>query len=193
RTFTELDSRSRALHTERLKTRKKIAKMVVSLVLLFAVSWLPLYLAEFWIDRVQHPPSWLMQSQPFAQWLGLTNSSLNPICYCFIGDLHRGAKVFRTHYHRRIAALFGSSFANSATTTAAEGGVAAATVAASTAAIPKLLPFPGGQGGQTRWRTGLITVCLTGTSPAPVCVRNPYYPVILTGHKHSLYGPSVGT
>ncbi|KAK6301046.1 hypothetical protein J4Q44_G00291440 [Coregonus suidteri] len=146
RTFTELDSRSRALHTERLKTRKKIAKMVVALVLLFAVSWLPLYLAEFWIDRVQHPPSWLMQTQPFAQWLGLTNSSLNPICYCFIGDLHRGAKVFRTHYHRRIAALFGSSFANAATTTAAEGGVAVATVAASTAAIPKLFTFSRGQG-----------------------------------------------
>nr|XP_046197123.1 neuropeptide SIFamide receptor-like [Oncorhynchus gorbuscha] len=144
---SELDSRSRALHTERLKTRKKIAKMVVSLVLLFAVSWLPLYLAEFWIDRVQHPPSWLMQSQPFAQWLGLTNSSLNPICYCFIGDLHRGAKVFRTHYHRRIAALFGSSFANSATTTAAEGGVAAATVAASTTAIPKLFTFSRAAGG----------------------------------------------
>ncbi|XP_064856833.1 prolactin-releasing peptide receptor [Oncorhynchus nerka] len=173
RTFTELDSRSRALHTERLKTRKKIAKMVVSLVLLFAVSWLPLYLAEFWIDRVQHPPSWLMQSQPFAQWLGLTNSSLNPICYCFIGDLHRGAKVFRTHYHRRIAALFGSSFANSATTTAAEGGVAVATVAASTAAIPKWFTFSraaGGPGGSDNslsdWYKSSPSVCEKSLLPS---------------------------
>ncbi|KAL1004953.1 hypothetical protein UPYG_G00052620 [Umbra pygmaea] len=115
RRFMELDPRSRALHVSRLKTRKKIAKMVVALVMLFAVSWLPLYLADFWIDRVPHPPPWLMQTRPFAQWLGLTNSSLNPICYCFIGDLHRGAKVFRTHYHRRIAALFSSSFAEAST------------------------------------------------------------------------------
>ncbi|XP_041723318.1 neuropeptide Y receptor type 2 [Coregonus clupeaformis] len=186
RTFTELDSRSRALHTERLKTRKKIAKMVVALVLLFAVSWLPLYLAEFWIDRVQHPPSWLMQTQPFAQWLGLTNSSLNPICYCFIGDLHRGAKVFRTHYHRRIAALFGSSFANAATTTAAEGGVAAATVAASTAAIPKLFTFSRGQGAGKMEDGSENSLSDWYKSSASVCESSlpPSHPD--TPHTHSL-------
>lgn len=114
-TFADLDPRSQALHVSRLKTRQKIAKMVVCLVLLFAVSWLPLYLADLWIDCEQRPPSWLLQTRPFAQWLCLTNSSLNPICYCFIGDLYRSAKVIRTRYYQKVAALFGtSSFSSSA-------------------------------------------------------------------------------
>ncbi|XP_029987466.1 neuropeptide SIFamide receptor-like [Sphaeramia orbicularis] len=117
-TFSDLDPRSQALHVSRLKTRQKIAKMVVCLVLLFAVSWLPLYLADLWIDCEQRPPSWLLQTRPFAQWLGLTNSSLNPICYCFIGDLYRSAKVIRTRYYEKVAALFGSStFSRSAAAT----------------------------------------------------------------------------
>ncbi|KAF7198824.1 neuropeptide Y receptor type 2 [Nothobranchius furzeri] len=114
-TFADLDPRSQALHTSRLKTRQKIAKMVVCLVLLFAVSWLPLYLVDLWIDCEQQPSSWLLQTRPFAQWLGLTNSSLNPICYCFIGDLYRSAKVIRTRYYQKVAALFStSSFSSSA-------------------------------------------------------------------------------
>ena len=76
------------------------------------------------------------------------------LSFPFTGDLHRGAKVFRTHYHRRIAALFGSSFANSATTPAAEGGVAAATGAAATAAIPKLFTFSRGAGGPDKTEDG---------------------------------------
>ncbi|XP_034043638.1 gastrin/cholecystokinin type B receptor-like [Thalassophryne amazonica] len=108
-TFSDLDPRSQALHASRLKTRQKIAKMVVCLVLLFAVSWLPLYMADLWIDCKERPPSWLLQTRPFVQWLGLTNSSLNPICYCFIGDLYRSAKVIRTRYYQKVASLFGTS------------------------------------------------------------------------------------
>nr|XP_023670723.1 gastrin/cholecystokinin type B receptor-like [Paramormyrops kingsleyae] len=108
--FSEFDYRSQVVHSSRLKTRKKIAKMVVALVVLFAVSWLPLYVAEIWIDREEPPPSWILQLRPFAQWLGLTNSSLNPICYCFIGDLYRSAKVIKTRYHQRFISFFSSSF-----------------------------------------------------------------------------------
>ncbi|XP_029316044.1 neuropeptide Y receptor type 1-like [Cottoperca gobio] len=162
-TFADLDPRSKALHTSRLKTRQKIAKMVVCLVLLFAVSWLPLYLADLWIDCEQRPPSWLLQTRPFAQWLGLTNSSLNPICYCFIGDLYRSAKVMRTRYYQKVAALFGSStfsssaaVASSATVitdtkgTAADHRRIAAAVAveasASIVTIPRLLSLARCQG-----------------------------------------------
>lgn len=158
-TFADLDPRSQALHASRLKTRQKIAKMVVCLVLLFAVSWLPLYLADLWIDCEQRPPSWLLQTRPFAQWLGLTNSSLNPICYCFIGDLYRSAKVIRTRYYQKVAALFSpSSFTNSAAVTSptvvttdtkvtsAEGNhIAAVAVSASMATIPRLLSLARGQ------------------------------------------------
>ncbi|XP_016106127.1 neuropeptide FF receptor 1-like [Sinocyclocheilus grahami] len=94
--FTELDPRSQALHETRLRGRRQIARMVAALVLLFALSWLPMYVTDIWLDReLRHPPDWLLQTRPFAQWLGLTNSSLNPFCYCFIGDLHRSAKALR--------------------------------------------------------------------------------------------------
>ncbi|XP_047433200.1 neuropeptide FF receptor 1-like [Mugil cephalus] len=160
-TFADLDPRSQALHVSRLKTRQKIAKMVVCLVLLFAVSWLPLYLADLWIDCEQRPSSWLLQTRPFAQWLGLTNSSLNPICYCFIGDLYRSAKVIRTRYYQKVAALFStSSFSSSAAvgspsvvitdnkvTSAEHHHIAAAMAAsASLVTIPRLLSLARGQG-----------------------------------------------
>lgn len=160
-TFADLDPRSQALHTSRLKMRQKIAKMVVCLVLLFAVSWLPLYLADLWIDCEQRPSSWLLQTRPFAQWLGLTNSSLNPICYCFIGDLYRSAKVIRTRYYQKVAALFNSSsFSSSVTVVPPAAGItdskvssaerrpiAAAVVAsASMVTIPRLLNLARVQG-----------------------------------------------
>ncbi|XP_051801327.1 galanin receptor 2a-like [Acanthochromis polyacanthus] len=159
--FADLDPRSQALHASRLKTRQKIAKMVVCLVLLFAVSWLPLYLTDLWIDCEQTPSSWLLQARPFAQWLGLTNSSLNPICYCFIGDLYRSAKVIRTRYYEKVASLFStSSFTNSAAVVSpaavitdtkvlsAERHHIAAAVAASASmvTIPRLLGLARGQG-----------------------------------------------
>ncbi|XP_077461104.1 QRFP-like peptide receptor [Stigmatopora argus] len=147
-TFADLDPRSQALHASRLKTRQKIAKMVVCLVLLFAASWLPLYVADLWIDRELQPPSWLLQTRPFAQWLGLTNSSLNPICYCFIGDLYRSAKVIRMRYYQKVSALFGgASFASSGlepspSTNAAskrDHVAAAISVSTSVATIPRFL------------------------------------------------------
>ncbi|XP_012672232.2 galanin receptor type 1 [Clupea harengus] len=111
--FDNFDPQSQVVHSSRLKMRKKIAKMVVALVLLFAVSWLPLYMTDIWIDHVQRPPHWVLQLRPFAQWLGLTNSSLNPICYCFIGDLYRSAKVIKTKYHQRLISLLSSSSSSS--------------------------------------------------------------------------------
>nr|XP_057902595.1 neuropeptide FF receptor 2-like [Doryrhamphus excisus]XP_057902605.1 neuropeptide FF receptor 2-like [Doryrhamphus excisus]XP_057902614.1 neuropeptide FF receptor 2-like [Doryrhamphus excisus]XP_057902623.1 neuropeptide FF receptor 2-like [Doryrhamphus excisus]XP_057902633.1 neuropeptide FF receptor 2-like [Doryrhamphus excisus] len=159
-TFADLDPRSQALHVSRLKMRQKIARMVVCLVLLFAASWLPLYLADLWIDREQRPPSWLLQTRPFAQWLGLTNSSLNPICYCFIGDLYRSARVIRTRYYQKVASLFGTaSFSSSAAVAspvsvivedskvaASEEEHIAAAVSASVATIPCFLGSAQGQG-----------------------------------------------
>ncbi|CAN9510577.1 unnamed protein product [Ophioblennius macclurei] len=160
-TFADLDPRSQALHSSRLKTRQKIAKMVVCLVLLFAVSWLPLYLADLWIDCEQRPSSWLLQTRPFAQWLGLTNSSLNPICYCFIGDLYRSAKVIRTRYYQKVAALFSSSSFSSMGAVTSPATVisdskvgsaerhhiaAAVAVSASMVTVPRLLSLATSQG-----------------------------------------------
>ncbi|XP_068607173.1 neuropeptide FF receptor 2-like [Brachionichthys hirsutus] len=194
-TFTDLDPRSQALHISRLKTRQKIAKMVVCLVLLFAVSWLPFYLADLWIDCEERPPSWLLQTRPFAQWLGLTNSSLNPICYCFIGDLYRSAKVIRTRYCQKVAALFGTSSFTSSTagtssvamitdTPAAEHRrVAAAPAVAASAPIVTIPRFftrgpgmgqkvgdssdsrPGSDHSMSDWRRSIPSVCDNSAFP----------------------------
>nr|XP_056722560.1 QRFP-like peptide receptor [Euleptes europaea] len=102
------------LPASRLKIRKKVAQMVVALVLLFTVSWLPIYMMDLWIEfnspkSLQAPPPWVLQLRPFAQWLGLTNSSLNPICYCFMGNLYRSAKEMKSRYHKKMASLLSFS------------------------------------------------------------------------------------
>ncbi|XP_069807973.1 QRFP-like peptide receptor [Dendropsophus ebraccatus] len=115
-----IDNNSWSMSGSRLKARKKIAKMVVALVLLFTLSWLPLYVVDIWIDiNMPHMPSgevlghlqhdWILQMRPFAQWLGLTNSTLNPLCYCFVGNLYRSAKRFRNSYRERIVSIFNMS------------------------------------------------------------------------------------
>ncbi|XP_078520322.1 QRFP-like peptide receptor [Lissotriton helveticus] len=118
-TFKDCVPSGQSLPASRLKVRKKIAKMVVSLVSLFAVSWLPVYLLDIWIDfnipqssQEEAPSPWILQLRPFAQWLGLTNSSLNPICYCFVGDLYRSAKLMKSRYHSRMISLFSFSFSD---------------------------------------------------------------------------------
>ncbi|KAL2086627.1 hypothetical protein ACEWY4_017686 [Coilia grayii] len=146
--FTELDPRSRALHAARLRSRRQIARLVLALVLLFAASWLPLYLADLWLDcGSRHPPGWLLQARPFAQWLGLTNSSLNPICYCLVGDLHRSARQLRTRYQQRILTLFrgggGGGVAGGQgvfSTDPADGGPSPASALA-LASLPKIFSF----------------------------------------------------
>ncbi|XP_056405821.1 LOW QUALITY PROTEIN: gastrin/cholecystokinin type B receptor-like [Hyla sarda] len=117
---TVLDKNTWSLSGSRLKARKKIAKMVMALVLLFTLSWLPLYVVDIWIDiNMAYMPSgrgtgasphnWVLQMRPFAQWLGLTNSTLNPLCYCFVGNLYRSAKHFRNSYRERIVSIFSMS------------------------------------------------------------------------------------
>ncbi|XP_007904333.2 QRFP-like peptide receptor [Callorhinchus milii] len=118
--FKECDSSNQALPVSRLKIRKKIAKMVVALVILFALSWLPFYVVDIWLDFNTEEPSkgdeasseWIMILRPFAQWLGLTNSSLNPICYCFVGDLYRSAKEIKSKYRRTLISLFNYSLSD---------------------------------------------------------------------------------
>ncbi|XP_069841025.1 galanin receptor type 1-like [Dendropsophus ebraccatus] len=121
--FKDCDSRNQSLPVSRLKVRKKIAKMVVALVSLFAVSWLPVYMLDIWIDfnipkpsQDDTPSPWILQLRPFAQWLGLTNSSLNPICYCFVGDLYRSAKHMKSMYQNRMVSLFSFSFSDGSPT-----------------------------------------------------------------------------
>ncbi|XP_063171118.1 QRFP-like peptide receptor [Candoia aspera] len=104
------------LLASRLKIRRKVAQMVVALVLLFAISWLPIYLMDIWIEfnspkslRDEDPSPLVLQLRAFSQWLSLTNSSFNPICYCFIGNLSRSAKEMRSRYQKKMAPLLSFS------------------------------------------------------------------------------------
>ncbi|XP_006635448.2 galanin receptor 2a [Lepisosteus oculatus] len=125
--FKECNKCNVAQSVSRLKVRKKIAKMVVALVLLFTLSWLPLYVVDIWIDfnmpnglggeeyldHVEH--EWILQGRPFAQWLGLTNSALNPLCYCFVGNLYRSAQKFRKSYREKFSSVFSLPLAQTST------------------------------------------------------------------------------
>ncbi|XP_042336570.1 QRFP-like peptide receptor [Sceloporus undulatus] len=107
---------NQTLPPSRLKIRKKVAQMVVALVLLFAISWLPIYMMDIWIEfnspkslQEVAPSPWVLELRPFAQWLSLTNSSLNPICYCFVGNLYRSAKEMKSRYQRKMVSLLSYS------------------------------------------------------------------------------------
>ncbi|XP_026541016.1 QRFP-like peptide receptor [Notechis scutatus] len=104
------------LLASRLKIRRTVAQMVIALVLLFAVSWLPIYLVDIWIEfhspkasRDEEPSRLVLQLRAFSQWLSLTNSSLNPICYCFVGSLYRSAQEMRSRYQKKVASLLNFS------------------------------------------------------------------------------------
>ncbi|CAG2166839.1 unnamed protein product, partial [Oppiella nova] len=84
------------------KSKIKVLKMLIAIVSLFALSWLPLY-AIF--ARVKFGPpfdessfegEFLIKITPLAQWLGASNSCVNPILYFFFN-----AK-FRAYFKKAI-------------------------------------------------------------------------------------------
>ncbi|XP_036384322.1 gastrin/cholecystokinin type B receptor [Megalops cyprinoides] len=114
--FRECNKCNLAQSVSRQKVRKKIAKMVVALVVLFTLSWLPLYVIDIWIDfNMPNAHQWILQGRPFAQWLGLTNSALNPLCYCFVGNLYRSAQKIRKSYRAKLSSVFSVPLPQSST------------------------------------------------------------------------------
>ena len=79
------ESANEAVHN----TRVKVVKMLLVVVVLFALSWLPLYVINmrvmFWQFDAASPDFDAVTSfvLPLAQWLGLANSCVNPLVYCF--------------------------------------------------------------------------------------------------------------
>ena len=73
--------------------------MLVLIVLLFAVSWLPLYI--IFLIFAFNPPDphskiadiLINVCVPIAQWLGNSNSCMNPIIYCFYSKTIRKRTV----------------------------------------------------------------------------------------------------
>lgn len=86
-------NRQSSLVIERSKV--KVFKMLCFLVLLFALSWLPLYFIFFFVKMGARFEDHSVANQlffigvPVAQWLGASNSAANPILYFFFNSKFR--------------------------------------------------------------------------------------------------------
>ena len=78
------------------RSKVKVLKMLIVVVILFALSWLPLYAIQlrryFGPDMIPNSTEFNLVYQilvPIAQWLGASNSCVNPIIYCFFSKKFR--------------------------------------------------------------------------------------------------------
>lgn len=76
------------------KSKVKAVKMLGFVVVVFAFSWLPLYVIRlttyFGVDPNGNLPYYVTDIiNPIAQWLGSSNSGMNPIIYCFFSKRYR--------------------------------------------------------------------------------------------------------
>lgn len=72
----------------RLREKQRIVRMLVVIVVMFAVSWFPFFTVQVYLlfddasQRLQHQS--FRVAMAFFQLLGYSNSCVNPIVYCFM-------------------------------------------------------------------------------------------------------------
>lgn len=77
---------------QQIKSKRKVIKMLVTVVVLFAVCWLPLHVFMFIVDfRHELIPNGtvLMAAYHTVHWLAMSNSFVNPIVYSFLNETFR--------------------------------------------------------------------------------------------------------
>ncbi|XP_040823218.1 neuropeptide FF receptor 2 [Ochotona curzoniae] len=80
-------------HSQVSRKKQKVIKMLLTVALLFILSWLPLWTLMMLSDYAELSPSELrvinIYIYPFAHWLAFCNSSINPIIYGFFNENFR--------------------------------------------------------------------------------------------------------
>ena len=83
--------------TRLLAGRRKTVKNVIVLVAFFALSWLPYYVVNAWLEfnsQSDNARFVVGNILPLAQFAALSNAWVNPILYCFLSSSFR--RSFRT-------------------------------------------------------------------------------------------------
>lgn len=116
------DTKDAQMERMQQKSKVKVVKMLVAVVILFVLSWLPLYVIFARIKLGGDIESWeeeiLPIATPIAQWLGASNSCINPILYAFFNKKFRRGFVAiiksrkccgRLRYYETVAMMSSST------------------------------------------------------------------------------------
>lgn len=93
------DTPCQAMEQEKVQIkRRKLVKMIMAISVTFAVTWRPYHVVTLWpdfnregVDYQGNEALITLQVYPVVQWLALSNSSVNPLCYCLFSHKFRTA------------------------------------------------------------------------------------------------------